>query len=76
MPVNLLHYRGNVCSWEESLDSDIDLLVNMEPDRTLLDLAELLTDLQNLLGHKLDIVTEEGLNERLRVRVLKETVVL
>jgi len=76
VPVNLLHYRGNVCSWEESLDSDIDLLVNMEPDRTLLDLAELLTDLQNLLGHKLDIVTEEGLNERLRVRVLKETVVL
>lgn len=67
---------GSVARGEADSDSDIDLLVDMEPDRTLLDLAELLTDLQNLLGHRLDIVTEEGLNERLRERVLKETVVL
>ncbi len=54
----------------------IDLLVDMEEDRSFLDLSRLLTNLQALLGHKLDIVTEQGLNERLRERVLKEAVKL
>lgn len=67
---------GSVARGEADSESDIDLLVNMEPDRSLLDLAELLADLQKLLGHRLDVVTEEGLNEEMREQVLRETVTL
>lgn len=67
---------GSVARGEADSESDIDLLVNMEADRSLLDLAELLADLQKLLGHRLDVVTEEGLNEEMRERVLKETIAL
>lgn len=56
--------------------SDIDILVDLEPGRSLFDLGGLLMDLQELLGHHVDIVTERGLRERIRSRVLKEAVAL
>ena len=67
---------GSVARGEADSESDIDLLVDMDEDRSLLDLSRLLTNLQTLLGYKVDIVTEQGLNERLRERVLKEAVKL
>lgn len=67
---------GSVARGEADAESDIDLLVDMEPGRTLFDLSELLMDLQDLLGHDVDIVTEKGLHERIRERVLKEAVPL
>lgn len=67
---------GSVARGEADSESDIDFLVDMEPDRSLLDLSRLLTNLQSLLGYKLDIVTEQGLNDRIRERVLKEAVKL
>jgi len=48
----------------------------MEEGRSLLDLGGLLMDLQDLLGCSVDVVTEEGLRERIRARVLKEAVAL
>lgn len=67
---------GSVARGEADTESDIDLLVDMEPGRTLLDYAELLIDLQTLLGRKLDVITEQGLNDRMRERILKEAVKL
>lgn len=67
---------GSVARGEADSESDIDLLVDMEEDRSLLDLSRLLTNLQALLGYKVDIVTEQGLNERLREHVLKDAVKL
>lgn len=67
---------GSVARGEADSESDIDLLVEVEPGRTLFDLSELLMDLQDLLGHNVDIVTEKGLNNRIRQRVLKEAVPL
>ena len=67
---------GSVVRGEADEASDIDLLVDVEPGRTLFDLDELLAYLQNLLGHDVDIVTEKGLNRRVRERVLKEAVPL
>jgi uncharacterized protein len=63
---------GSVARGEADESSDIDLLVDMEPERSLLDLAALLTDLQELLGRKVDVVTENGLYWLLRGRILKE----
>ena len=57
-------------------DSDVDILVEMEEGRSLLDLGGLLMDLQDLLGCKVDVVTEQGLRSRIRNKVLREAVPL
>ncbi len=63
---------GSVARGKARPDSDVDFLVDLEPGRSLLDLGGLLMDLQNLLGHRVDVVTEAGLRERFRHRVLRE----
>ena len=67
---------GSVARGEADEQSDIDLLVNMEPKRSLLDLAGLLVDLEELLGCKVDVVPEDSLRDRIRNRVSKEAVAL
>ena len=67
---------GSVARGEADEKSDIDLLVDMEPGRSLFDLGGLLTDLEDLLGCNVDVVTEKGLRDRIRERVLKEAVSL
>jgi uncharacterized protein len=67
---------GSVARGEADAESDIDLLVDMEPGRTLFDLGGLLMDLQDLLGREVDVVTEKGLDERIREHILKEAVPL
>lgn len=63
---------GSVARGEQGPDSDIDFLVNLEPGRSLMDLARLLRDLQFLLGKNVDVVTEAGLRPRIRPQVLKD----
>lgn len=67
---------GSVSRGEADTASDLDLLVEMEPGRSLLDLGGLLMDLQDLLGCHVDVVTEKGLRARIRDRVLREAVAL
>ena len=67
-----LRVFGSVARGEAGPDSDLDLLVDVEPGRSLLDLGGLLMDLQDLLGCRVDVVTETGLRERIRDRVLRE----
>jgi len=67
---------GSIARGEADSESDIDLLVDLEPGRSLFDLGGLLMDLQELLGHKVDVVTERGLRERIREHVLKEAIPL
>lgn len=63
---------GSVARGEARPDSDIDFLVNLESGRSLLDLARLLRELQALLDHNVDVVTEAGLRPRIRPQVLQE----
>lgn len=51
---------------------DLDLLVDLGPDRDLLDLAGLKLDLEELLGCRVDVVTEAALSPYLRDRILAE----
>lgn len=67
---------GSVARGEADSQSDIDLLVDMEPGRSLFDLGGLLTDLRDMLGCDVDVVTEKGLRDRIRSRVLKEAIPL
>jgi uncharacterized protein len=63
---------GSVARGDNRPDSDIDFLVNLEPGRSLMDLACLLRELNALLGHPVDVVTEAGLRPRIKSQVLKE----
>jgi predicted nucleotidyltransferase len=67
---------GSVARGEADEQSDIDFLVELEPGRTLLDLGGLQYDLEQLLGRRVDVVTERGLKPRIRERVLREAVPL
>jgi uncharacterized protein len=67
---------GSVARGEADQASDIDLLVKLEPGRSLMDLGGLLYDLQNLLGTEVDVVTEKGLRPRIREQVLREAIPL
>ena len=63
---------GSLARGEADAQSDIDLLVEFEPDRSLLDHAALWLELQDLLGCKVDVVSEGGVKARIRERVLRE----
>lgn len=67
---------GSIARGDARPDSDVDFLVDLEPGRSLFDLGGLLMDLQDLLGCSVDVVTERGLRERIRERVLQEAVPL
>ncbi len=67
---------GSIARGEAGPESDVDLLVTLADDRSLLDLVGLWQDLEDLLEHKVDVVTDGGLNERMRERVLAEAVAL
>ena len=56
--------------------SDVDLLVDLEPGRSLLDLGGLLSDLQTALACDVDVATRAMLKGRVRERVLREAVPL
>ena len=67
---------GSAARGEAGPESDVDILVDLEPGRSLFDLGGLLMDLRDLLGCNVDVVTEKGLRERIRNRVLREAVPL
>ena len=53
-------------------DSDLDLLVRFEKGRSLLDLVGMKLALEELLGFRVDVVSEPGLSRYVRDRVLAE----
>ena len=65
---------GSVARGDSDDSSDIDLLVRMSPGRSLFDIGGLVMDLQDLLGRRVDVVTELGLRPRIREQVLREAV--
>ena len=67
---------GSVARGNADEQSDLDLLVDMEPGRSLFDLGGLSADLEELLGCPVDVVTEKGLRDSIRSDVLQETIPL
>jgi uncharacterized protein len=67
---------GSVARVEDGPESDVDLLVDFDPGRGLLNHAALIEDLQDLLGCKVDVASHNGLKPRIRQRVIEEAVAL
>jgi predicted nucleotidyltransferase len=57
-------------------NSDVDLLVNLAPGVSGLALGSLLLDAQDLLGRRVDVVTETGLHPAMREQVLRDALPL
>ena len=72
--VERLRVFGSVARGTEDEQSDIDFLAELAPDRSLLDLGNFLYEVRSLLGKEVDVVTEKGLQRRIRDRVLAEAV--
>ena len=67
---------GSVARGDEGPSSDVDFLVEFEEGRSVLDLAGLSQDLEELLTRKVEVAEPEGLHWYIRDRVLKEAVPL
>ena len=65
---------GSVARGEATATSDLDLLIEMEPGRSLLDIVAIKQDLEDLLGCKVDVVTEAAISPYLIDKVLHEAV--
>lgn len=75
--VSNIRVFGSVARGEEAAGSDLDLLVDIERGRSLLDLAGFHLDIQDLLGCDVDLVTDgPHLRSRFRDRVRQEAVSL
>jgi hypothetical protein len=65
---------GSTARGEATATSDLDLLVEFESGRTLLDLSGLRLELEELLGVGADVVTYRSIHPRLRDRILREQI--
>ena len=68
-----LRVFGSVARGDDHTHSDIDLLVDMDPDRSLLDVVGLGQDLEELLDRRVDVLTGASLHPALRDRILAES---
>lgn len=67
---------GSTARGEAEPDSDVDLLVEMEPGRSLLDLVGLWQDLEDILGTHVDVLSEGGVSPHLRERIYRDAIAL
>ena len=67
---------GSMSRDDSNDDSDVDLLVTLAPGTSALALSGLLLDAQELLGRRVDVVTEASLHPALRERVMANAVPL
>ncbi len=63
---------GSVARGDDHEGSDVDVLIDVEPGRTLLDVIALEQDLQQLLGRNVEVLTDGGLSPYLQQRILAE----
>jgi len=67
---------GSVARGDDHEGSDVDVLIDVEPGRTLLDVIALEQDLQQLLGRNVEVLTDGGLSPYLQQRILAEAAAL
>jgi len=67
---------GSFVRGEMKEDSDIDILVEIEKDISLLDFVGIKLEIEEALGKKIDLVEYSTIKPRLRERILNEQVVI
>lgn len=67
---------GSVVRNEANTESDVDFLVELDEDRSMLDHIALIRELEDVVGCRVDVVAEDDLHRAIRDRVLAEGVPL
>ncbi|TFG23020.1 MAG: hypothetical protein EU533_03615 [Promethearchaeota archaeon] len=67
-------FFGSIVREEMTEQSDIDILIEFEGDKSLLDLAALTRELEEILQCKVDVLTYNSLHPLLRSKILSEQV--
>jgi len=67
---------GSVARGEDDAESDVDFLVDMQPEHSPFFPGGLVADLEDLLGRRVHVVTEKALHWSMRESVLEEAVKL
>ena len=67
---------GSYVRGEMKEDSDLDILVEIEKDISLLDFVGLKLEIEEILGRKVDLVEYDTIKPLLRERILKEQVII
>jgi predicted nucleotidyltransferase len=71
-----LRVFGSVARGDDHPESDIDLLIDVERGRSLLDVIGFEQELGQLLGRRVDVLTVGGLSPHLQQRILDEAAAL
>ena len=67
---------GSRARGEAKPDSDLDLLVTLSEDTSLLEIIAIKQDLEDLLDCKVDVVTEDAISPYLRDLILREAITI
>ena len=67
---------GSMARDDARADSDVDLLLDVGPNPSPWFPGGLVSELESLLGRRVQVVTERGLDDLLREQVLQEAVPL
>lgn len=67
---------GSTARGDDREDSDIDLLVDFAPGTDLIDMVNIKTELEAILGTPVDLIARDGLKERVRTAALRDLVPL
>lgn len=67
---------GSLARGEHTPASDIDLLIELADDKSLLDFIELKNDLEGILNKKVDLVEYNALKPRLKPKILKDQIAI
>ena len=67
---------GSVLHGTAKADSDLDLLIDLEPDSSLLDLVAIKQDLEDLLGREVHVVTEDAISLYIRDAIIRDAIPL
>lgn len=65
---------GSIARGQAGPDSDIDLLLPLEPGTSPVDLVAIKQDVEDLLGRRVDVVTESSISPYIRDAVIREAV--
>jgi len=71
-----LRVFGSFARGTQQKDSDLDLLIDLEPGRSLLDIVAIQQDIEDALGLRVDVVTERSLSPHIRDAILNDAIPL
>ena len=67
---------GSLARGDSGMDSDVDFLIELEPERSLLDIVAIKQDLEDLLQRKVDVVTESAVSPYIRKEIVRQAISL